>query len=251
MSGYWVIVAPAAVAALAAVVVLSRRMAYRPRHNLTGLAPPPAPFTGSMILDDELGAHREAAGRGTWFPHPDPWPQSWPQADGWADGDLADLRAAPTVFDGLELPHYEPALGREIDNPADCAGYGEEDLVADLEEQGWFTPAVQDALREQLGEVDQLEPADRLANILGPLEPGPEGEGCTCGATEAAVTDPGALHFAWCGVVPCPEGREPYDVLLSAEVAEAVRALNTETGLYLADLADRARAYLLELRECL
>jgi len=232
MSGYWVIVAPAAVAALAAVVVLSRRMAYRPRHNLTGLAPPPAPFTGSMILDDELGAHREAAGRGTWFPHPDPWPQSWPQADGWADGDLADLRAAPTVFDGLELPHYEPALGRVTDDPADCAGpperawTAEEELVADLEEQGWFTPAVQDALREQLGEVDQLEPADRLAEILGLDEP------------------------PWLGPEPEPEP-EPYDVLLAAEVAEAVRALDTETGLYLADLADRARAYLLELRECL
>lgn len=239
MSGYWVI-AIVAIGAMAGVVVVSRRLAYRPRHDLAPLTV--EPFAGSMSLADDPNAHRRPADRGTWFPHPDPWPQGWPQADGWTGDDLADLRDAPTDLDWLGgclpdpglLSSYVPPR-KQLEPP--------EQLEAELPEQLART------FREQLGQVDQLEPADRLAGILGRLEL-PHYEP----VLDRVIYDPGDCsgaelpHYDDPAESPEPE---PYDVLLAAEVANAVRALDTETGLYLADLADRARAYLLELRECL
>jgi hypothetical protein len=186
MSGYWVIVAPAAAAAMVGVIALSRHLAYRPRHG-PDLAPFPAePFAGSMTLADDPNAHRRPARLGTWFPHPDPWPHGWPQADGWTAGDLADLHDAPTALDALEL------ASTALD-------------------------ALEPVLREQFGRVDQVVPDDRL-----PLEPGPI-------------------------ILEQPEPDQL--VALAAEVAHYQRDQDTETGLYLADLADRNRTYLRELRE--
>jgi hypothetical protein len=178
VSGYWLIVAPAAVAALAGVVVLSRRMAYRPQHAAAyrGELADDWPAVGSMNLDDER------AGRlGTWTPRPDPWPQGWPQADGWTGDDLADLHAAPTVLDDRWEERDEAeerAWTAEENQPG---GYGGEfDPDEDEGRPPWepepepeLPEQLARVLREQLGRVDQLEPADRLTEILGQLEPLP------------------------------------------------------------------------------
>ncbi len=154
MSGYWVIITPVALIVMAGMVVIARRLAYRPQHAAAyrGELAADWPTVGSMNLYDE-----EAGRLGTWTPHPDPW-----------------------------------------------AGHTAE-LPVPLER----------TLRAQLGRVDKYEPADQLTVILAKLEP----------------LEP-----------------EPYDVLLAEEVRRAVRLLDAETGLYLAELTDRAEGYLAEVR---
>jgi hypothetical protein len=180
MSGYWLIVAPVALAGMGALVVIARRLAYRPQHAAAyrGELADDWPAVGSMNLDDER------AGRlGTWTPRPDPWPHGlseWPrtridgrplESVGWDDEDEGrppwepepESLRCPTCNSPQPSMHPATAEGGEVCHICPDPYH----LPAELPEQ------LARVFREQLGQVDQLEPADRLAEILGPLEPLP------------------------------------------------------------------------------
>jgi hypothetical protein len=98
MIGYWAVIAPAAVASMGAVVLLSHRLARQAGH-----VPPRLEVRAnlaSMILAEEQAIGREPGYLGTWFPHADPW--EIPGPGPWTDDLLEELREAPSVLDGIE-----------------------------------------------------------------------------------------------------------------------------------------------------
>lgn len=109
MSGYWLVIAPVAVAALAGVVALSRHLAYHPAHAAARgqLEAAAAPDTGSMILAEELSwGWRRPPERPA---DADPW--GTPEEE-WTEQALAELHDGLTALDQLEpapMPQYEPA----------------------------------------------------------------------------------------------------------------------------------------------
>ena len=113
MSAYLVIAA-AGLASMAGVVVVARRLAYRPAHAATTPRPEPvpAPDVGSMSLADEQHYQRgNSPGLGVRVLHGDPW--GVPPEDEWTDQLLAELDEAPSILDLLEPDEFRLALAAD------------------------------------------------------------------------------------------------------------------------------------------
>jgi hypothetical protein len=222
VSEYWLIIAPTAVAAMAGVVALSRHLAYRPQHKLTGPPPPPAEsFTGSMSLADDPSVQRRPAAFGTWSPHADPWPR------GWTDDDLAELHDAPTVFDRLEpLLDDAPTVFDRL-----------EPLPPNDEEEAWHPSYIPDS-------GSQRYPSAEYVPLHDEYDPGPEADDEELGGEFGPDEDEGRPPWE-----PEPSDLADQLALLAAEVELYQRHQDTETGFYLAGLADQRHAYVTGLRE--
>ena len=113
MSAYLVIAA-AGLASMAGVVVVARRLAYRPAHAAATprRRPEPAPPVGSMSLADEQHYRNgNSAGLGVRVLHGDPW--GVPPAGDWTDDLLAELHEAPTILDLVEPDEFRLALAAD------------------------------------------------------------------------------------------------------------------------------------------
>jgi len=94
----YLVIAAAGLASMAGVVVVARRLAYRPAHAAATprRRPEPAPPVGSMSLADEQHYRNgNSAGLGVRVLHGDPW--GVPPAGDWTDDLLAELHEAPTM----------------------------------------------------------------------------------------------------------------------------------------------------------
>jgi hypothetical protein len=110
----YLVIAAAGLASMAGVVVVARRLAYRPAHAATTPRPEPvpAPDVGSMSLADEQHYQRgNSPGLGVRVLHGDPF--GVPPAGDWTDELLAELHEAPTVLDLAEPDAFRLALAAD------------------------------------------------------------------------------------------------------------------------------------------
>jgi hypothetical protein len=177
-----------------------------------------------MILADEQAVLADGTGQparlGTWFPHADAW--GLPPAEDWTDRLLADLRDAPTVFD-------MPACGCP-----DCGAEGPDRLG----------PVIMPDLPMPAGPgtLDPVLPVfpvpwSQMAAVAGPL------------ALTAVLAAARPVLAATSADPPeLPDDADVARLALAADATAYARQIDTETQLYLLDLRDRCRSYLLDLR---